>query len=109
MRRDVKKTPGIIVGFALLAAGTAAAQEPSAPARTPAQKATPQQPAERPALNLRLDSAERRPAVTFTPRDADNKKQDAAQSLPGLGGKPSKALNESDPTTVIPVTNDNIE
>jgi hypothetical protein len=94
--------------FALLAAaGAAAAEQPSAPAPAPAQGSPqPQQPPA-PPLKLRLDELERRPSITFAPRD--DKKQDAAQNLPGLGGKPSKSMGESDPSKVIPVTNDNIE
>ena len=89
--------------FALLAAaGAAAAQQPSTPAPAPAQSSPqPQQPPA-PPLKLRLDELERRPVITFTPKD-DGKKQDAAQNLPGLGGNPSKSLDDA-PSKVVPPT-----
>lgn len=99
----MKKALEIFVAFALLAAASAAAaQQAPAPARAPAQSAAqPPQPAEKP-LKLRLDELERRPVITFTPKD-DGKKQDAAQNLPGLGGNPSKSLDDA-PSKVVPPT-----
>ena len=105
----MKKNLEIFVAFALLAAaGTAAPQQVSPPAPAPAQfPAQPPQPPAKPALKLRLDEVDLRRAITFAPNDG-GKKQDAAQSLPGLGGDPSKSWGNSTPSTVIPPTNDNL-
>jgi hypothetical protein len=95
------KNPEMLVAFALLvAAGAAAPQQVSTPAPAPAQSATQPPPPATPVLNLKLDELERRPAITFTPKDG-GKKQDAAPSLPGLGGNPSKSW-EDPPSTVVP-------
>ena len=107
----MKKNLEVFVAFALLAAaGAAAPQQVSPPAPAPAQSTTqPPQPPAKPVLKLRLDEVEPRRAgpITFGPKD-DGKKQDAAQSLPGLGGNPSKSWGNSTPSTVIPPTNDNL-
>jgi len=69
--------------LALLAfSATAAAQ---APAQDPAPKP-------RPALKLNLDEVEpARPRITFgAAEEKKDKKDDPAQNLPGLGGRPSK-------------------
>lgn len=98
----MRKNLEMFVAFAFLAAaGAAAPQVVSTPVPAPAQSATqPPQPPEKPILNLRLDELERRPVITFTPKDG-GKKQDAAQSLPGLGGNPSKSW-ENAPPAVVP-------
>jgi hypothetical protein len=98
----------MFVAFALLAAASAAAPQqlsPPAPAPAPSPTQSPQ-PQAKPPLKLRLDEVERRPAITFGRKD-DATKKDAAQSLPGLGGNPSKAWENPAPSTVIPPTNDN--
>ena len=69
-----------------------------------AQTPAPAQPAEQtakphPPLKLRLDEVEPRPLITFTPKEAE-KKRDGA-SLPSLGGNPSPAL-ERTPSQVVP-------
>jgi hypothetical protein len=104
----MKKNPEMFVALALLAgAGAAASQQVSTPAPAPAQFATqPTQPQAKPTLKLRLDEVEPRPAITFAPKDG-GKKQDAAQSLPGLGGKPSKSW-ENPTSPVVPPSNDNL-
>jgi len=98
----------MFVAFALLAAaGAAAPQQVSTPAPAPAQSATqPPQPPAKPILKLRLDEVEPRPAITFAPKDGGNT-QDATQSLPGLGGKPSKSW-ENPTSPVVPPSNDNL-
>ncbi|HXM81677.1 MAG TPA: hypothetical protein VN929_07095 [Burkholderiales bacterium] len=101
----MKKNLEMFVAFALLAAaGAAAPQQVSTPAPAPAQSAT--QPPAKPILKLRLDEVEPRPAITFAPKDG-GKRQDAAQSLPGLGGKPSKSW-ENPTSPVVPPSNDNL-
>jgi hypothetical protein len=104
----MKNNLEMFVAFALLAvAGAAAPQQASTPAPAPAQSATqPPQPPAKPILKLRLDELERRPAMTFTPKD-DGNKPDAAQSLPGLGGSPSKSW-ENPASPVVPPSNDNL-
>jgi len=101
----MKNNLEVFVAFALLAAaGTAAPQQVSTPAPAPAQSATqPPQP-EKPALKLRLDEVELRRSITFAPKDG-GAKQDAAQSLPGLGGNPSKSWERTTPT-VVPESSD---
>lgn len=102
----MKKILEMLVAFALLAAaGAAAPQQASTPAPAPAPSATqPPQPAARPILNLRLDEVEPRPVITFAPKDG-GKEQDAAQRLPGLGGKPAKSWENPIPT-VVPKSSD---
>ena len=102
----MKNNLEMFVAFALLAtAGAAAPQQVSTPAPTPAQsEAQPPQPAAKPALKLRLDEADLRRVITFDAKDSGNK-QDAAQSLPELGGNPSRSLEKSlapTPTSVFP-------
>jgi hypothetical protein len=98
----------MFVAFALLAvAGAAAPQQVSTPAPALAQSTTqPPQPPAKPILKLRLDEVEPRPAITFAPKDGGNK-QDAAQSLPGLGGNPSKSW-ENSTSPVVPPSNDKL-
>lgn len=84
-----------------------AAASPQAPNRAPAleQPTTqPPQPPAKPALKLRLDEVDLRRAITFDAKDG-GRKPDAAQSLPGLGGKPSKSWESSTPDVVPPSSN----
>jgi hypothetical protein len=88
----------------LLAALLAAVLAPAA-AQTPSTDPKAAQPAEpqtkpRAPLKLRLEEAEPRPRVTFTPKD-DGKKDDAASTLPGLGGTPSRTW-ERPPSAIVP-------
>ena len=71
-----------LVFLALLAFTTTASAQ--APAQDPAPKP-------RPALKLNLDEVEpARPRITFGATDEKkDKKDDPAQNLPGLGGRPS--------------------
>ena len=103
----MKKNLEIFVAFALLAAAPAAApQQMSAQAPAPAQSATqPPQPAAKRILKLRLDEIQPRPAITFAPNDG-SRKQDMEQSLPGLGGNPSKSLQNPPPSAVVPPSSD---
>ena len=106
----MRKALALAFAFALFAAGRAGiAQQPgSSQARSPAQPpAQAPQPAAKPLdLNLRLDDLDRPPAVTFAPQEKE--KRDAAQGLPGLGGKPSRKLDQP-PPDVVPPSNPNIE
>jgi hypothetical protein len=68
-----------------------------AAAQSPAPAAPPQEPAKtttRP-LNLKLDDADARRAVTFSPREGDE--QRAADGLPALGGSASRAFDRPPP------------
>ena len=105
----MRKNLEIFVALALLAAaGTAAPQQVSPPASAPAQSpAQPPQPPAKPPLKLRLDEVDLRRVITSDPKDG-GRKQDAAQSLPGLGGNTSRSWGALDPSTVVPPTNDNI-
>ena len=79
-----------------------AAASAQVPNRAPALEQPAAQPPEASGrLILRLDEIERRPAITFAPKDS-GKTQDAARSLPGLGGNPSKSWESSTPTVVPP-------
>jgi hypothetical protein len=106
--RTMRQTLKMFVAFTLLtAADVAAPQQASPPAPAPAQSPTQSpQPQAKPPLKLRLDEVERRPAIRFGPKD-DAPKKEAAQTLPGMGGNPSKTWDTPAPTTVIPPTNDN--
>jgi len=95
----------LLAGIALLAAaGAATAQQAPAPAsdQAPPRPATTQNapPAQKP-LDLRLNDAERRPAVSFAPKE--NKKDDPAKDLPGLGGNPSEFLNHPSDSSSGPI------
>jgi hypothetical protein len=94
-----------LLAFALLACvGAAAAQ----PAPKPAPEAsTTQQPqgAETPRLNLRLNEKDLRSAIPYSP-NAGDKKQEGAQGLPGLGGKPSTSWDQPTPEQVVPKSSD---
>ena len=85
------------------ASGAVAAQ--TAPAQPPAQQ--PAQAPEKPTLNLRLNERDLRSAVPYTPKEGDRKK-DAADSLPGLGGKPSSSWDQPSPEQVVPKSNDKL-
>jgi len=102
----MKKNLEMFVASALLAtAGAAAPQQVSTPAPAPAQSATqPPQPPAKPILKLRLDEVEPRPTIRFAPKD-NGKKQDAAQSLPEIGGNPSRSWENSTPA-VVPKSSD---
>ena len=75
---------------------TAAAQ---APAQDPAPKP-------RPALKLNLDEVEpARPRITFgAAEEKKDKKDDAANNLPGLGGRPSRDWVEPSKSVFPPNT-----
>ena len=64
-----------------------------AAAQSPAPAAPPQEPAKTTtrSLNLKLDDADVRRAVTFSPREGGE--QRAADRLPALGGNSSRALD----------------
>jgi hypothetical protein len=85
----MKAMPAMFLAAALLATGAAA--------QTPAPAAPPQEPAKttsRP-LNLNLDDADVRRAVTFSPREGGE--QRAADGLPALGGNASSAFDRPPP------------
>jgi hypothetical protein len=85
----MKTMLAMFLAAALLATGAAAqSPAPAAPPQAPA-KSTP-----RP-LNLKLDDADVRRAVTFSPREGGE--QRAADGLPALGGNASSAFDRPPP------------
>ena len=69
------------------------------PAPEPKAAAAPEPAKARAPLKLRLDEVDSRPRMPFTPREAD--KKDAAPTLPGLGGEPSRHW-ERPPSAIVP-------
>jgi len=80
----------------LLIALPALAQAPAAEAKAAPE---PEAAKARAPLKLRLDEVDSRPRMPFTPREAD--KKDAAPTLPGLGGEPSRHW-ERPPSAIVP-------
>ena len=98
------KTLHTLLACALLAASAVVAAQ-TAPAQ-PAAQQQPQAP-ERPKLNLRLDDKDLRSAIPYTPKEG-GKKPDAADGLPGLGGKPASSWDQPTPEQVVPKSNDKL-
>ncbi len=85
-------------GVLLALAGPVVGQTPQ-PSASPSTEA-PAKP--RPPLNLKLDEATAStPRITFAPRDDASGKREPANTLPGLGGKPSDSW-ERPPSEVVP-------
>ena len=103
----MKKALCTLAALPLLAFARAAApQQPATP--TPAPAAQPAPGAEKPRLNLRLDDRDLRSAAPYTPNPKEPGKKDAADSLPGLGGKPSTSWDQPAPEVVVPKSNDKL-
>jgi hypothetical protein len=103
----MKKSVRMLAALPFLTFASAAApQQPAAPAAS--QPAQPAQAPEKPRLNLRLDDRDLRSAVPYTPNPKEAGGKDAADSLPGLGGKPSTSWDQPAPEVVVPKSNDKL-